>query len=323
MKAFSPIQLGSLTLPSNIVQGPLAGYSCAPFRSLIARFKYAGFCTTEMISAHDLVYRDSKPKRYLHRNPNEALLCFQLAAKAPDVLARAIDIVEKAGADLIDLNCGCPVQKIRKKQMGSKLLENPEHLFSLVKAMRDQTDAAISVKIRISDDQCEKDKAVIDAVQSAGIDYIVVHGRTWRERYDVNCQLDRIKALVDYATVPVFANGDVEDYPSLENIIKHTQCSGVMISRGSVGQPWLFAKLEAAAKNKPFSRPRQVEIGNMLLEHVRELIGLHNEVVAVLQSRKLAKYYARTLSDKKDFILQAQQVITFEELRDLVFNAFK
>ena len=283
-----------------------------------------GFCSTEMISAHDLVYRHSNPKRFLQRDQDEGLLCFQLAAKDPEVLSKAVEIVEKSGADLIDLNCGCPVQKIRKKNMGSKLLDDPESLFHLIKVMRDQTDAVLSIKIRISEDNnIEHDKAVIDAAQSAGANFIIVHGRTWKERYDVDCQYARIKVLVQYAQIPIFANGDVNDYKSLEKLYEQTGCSGVMISRASVGKPWLFAELFAVNQKKQFDQPKLPYIGSLFLEHVRGLIALQNERVGVLQSRKLAKYYAQHLHQgKHEFVLRAQQMTTLDELIHMVNEWF-
>src|SRR5690606_15147974 len=112
-----------------------------------------------------------------HRDPEEGTLCYQLACNDPDILKRAIEIVNQYNPEIIDLNCGCPVKKIRQKGMGSKLLEDPALLYHLVAAMRQSTDALISIKIRIS----ENTSALIEAAEKAGVDFITVHGRRWTE----------------------------------------------------------------------------------------------------------------------------------------------
>lgn len=321
--AINPIQLGSLTLHSNLVQGPLAGYSCAPFRDITHRYGQPGFCATEMISAHDLVSRPNQPKRYIWRSPNEGKLCFQLSANKSEMLARATAMIADQ-ADVIDLNCGCPVKKIRSKGAGSKLLADPEKIYQLVQAMKQNSDCPISIKIRIAgqyDDQI--DRAVIDAAQSAGVDFITVHGRHWRERYDVPCQYEAIKNIVDFASVPIFANGDIEDAESLKRCFAQTGCSGFMVARASVGQPWLFAKITAQLNNQSFQEPTLTERGEILRQHIRGLISLENEKLAILQSRKLAKYYARQMSGRAEFVTKMQGATTLAQVDIIISEHFQ
>lgn len=320
-----PLQLGQLKLPSNIIQGPLAGYSCAPFRILTHKYGNPAFCATEMISAKDLIHRNPKPKRYLGKDPREGLLCYQLSGNDPKFLAEATALVSEHGADLIDLNCGCPVSKIRAKHAGSKLLTTPEKIYDLVKAMKANTEAVVSIKIRVSGDVADhNDQMVVDAAEQAGVDYIIVHGRHWSERYDVPCRYDAIRDIVQYAKVPIIANGDVADYPSLKQIFETTQCAGVMIARASVGRPWLFQQLYAAENNLLFQEPSATEVGAIFQEHLRDLIALETELFAVLQARKFAKYYAHNLPNKLEFTIAMQKVITekgFIALIDKFFNS--
>lgn len=320
----SPLKLGHLQFETNLIQGPLAGYSCAPFRIITERYGQPAFCCTEMISAKDLVYRNPKPKRYLAKHQQESYLCYQLSASDPVILAQACELVSAAGADLIDLNCGCPVNKIRSKGTGSKLLQTPEKIYQLVQAMKQHSDAVISIKVRIAGEYADHcDQAVLDAAQSAGVDFITVHGRHWQERYDVPCQLDPIATFVKAAQVPIIANGDAEDYPSLKRIIEKTGCAGVMIARASVGQPWLFKKLYAQDRGLPWHNIPLVEQGKILLEHLDYLIDLENERLAVLQARKLAKYYARNVNNKKGFIIAMQQATTRAKMLDTIHHYFQ
>jgi len=287
-----PLKIGSLVLPTNIIQGPLAGYSCSAFRELIWHYGNVAYCTTEMLSANNIVHRPNQPLRYRHRSHNEKILCVQLAGSNPDILCAATEIVNSWGAELIDLNCGCPQPKIRKKNMGSALLATPDIIYQCISLMRQATDAALSVKIRVSATCDHKWNAeVAQAIESAGADVLVVHGRHWGERYDVPVRLDDIAWFVRQLTIPVIANGDVADYVSLKNILDTTKCAGVMVSRAGLGRPWLFKSLALQSEGLP-----GIEVGydtcrELLLRHIRSLVELDGEKVALLQARKLLAYY--------------------------------
>jgi tRNA-dihydrouridine synthase B len=288
----SPLRLGSLELPINVVQGPLAGYSCAPFRKLIERFGAVGYTTTEMISAYELAHNIVQPRRYTFKDPDEALLCYQLSGNQPDVLSRAVEKVVSCGADLIDLNCGCPQAKIRKKRQGSRLLCEPEYLYQLLCAMRSAADLPMSAKVRVDGASGESfNREVAEAIVSAGMDFMVVHGRHWQERYDVPVRCHDIAQMVSYADIPVIANGDVSDTASLRTVMEKTQAAGVMISRASLGKPWLLAQIHSECKGEEYIPPDAAERDRIWLCHIRGLIELDGETRALLQARGLAKYY--------------------------------
>ena len=291
---FKPLQLGPLLLPTNIVQAPLAGYSCAPFRRLIHQFGGCGYATTEMISAKHLVRQTEVPKRYLYKDPKEGLLCYQLSGDVEDDLSRAVEIVAHHGADLIDLNCGCPQRKIRKKGCGSKLLASPDRLYRLLAAIRKATDLPCSAKIRVDGDSEEAfNREVQEAIEAAGMDFMVVHGRHWTERYDVPSRLDEIRGFVQRARIPVLANGDAEDYNSVKKILNETKAAGMMIGRGSIGRPWLYAKIQAQHRGKLWVDLSFKELEGLLKQHIEGLVELEGDYVAQLQSRKLVDYYIR------------------------------
>ncbi len=306
-----------------IIQGPLAGYSSAPFRRLIWEQSSPFFCTTEMISAKDLRHRKHNPKRFLHRDPAEKKLSFQLSGNDPDDLAFATEIVSKLGADIIDLNCGCPKPKIRKKMCGTKLLSSPELLFKLVSSIKNNTDASVSIKIRIASPiNDHDDKAVIDAAESAGVDFITVHGRHWTEGYDVGCQIESIRKIKQLSQVPIIANGDVDDLESLKNMIKFSACDGIMIARATLGRPWLIEKINSTLVGKVFNEPSREAIGEMFKQHLLDLIELDGEHLAILQSRKLAKYYARNCENHSVFTEKMQTVQSINEALNFADSFF-
>lgn len=311
-----PITLGNLTFSSNIIQGPLAGISCAPFRQLVWKYSKPAFSCTEMISCKTLIHQSiTSQRRFVAKDPAEGPVCFQLAASEPAELAEATKRVTDCGADLIDLNCGCPVKKICSKGAGSSLLINPTKLYKLMDAMKKSTHVPVSIKIRVEGKSDEKFNAEIAKVVSdAGADFLVVHGRHWTEHYETPCHHDEIKFFVDALKIPVIGNGDIACIDSLMKMFS-TGCAGVMISRAGVGQPWLIGKLIAAMNQVQFTAPSNKEIGFIFLNHVLELAKLlGNEKFAILQARKFAKYYARYLSNKIEF---CAAVNSCENLYDL------
>ncbi|MCP0914280.1 MULTISPECIES: tRNA dihydrouridine synthase [Legionella] len=308
------LNLGSLHFPVNIIQGPLAGVSCAPFRLLTWELGQPAFSYTEMISCKTLLHAKAKT-RFVYKHEKEGPVCFQLSGSNEKELGEATKIATDYGADLIDLNCGCPVNKIRSRGAGSSLLQKPKELFKLMRAMKASTNVPVSVKIRVdgnSNDHYNREIARI--VQDAGIDFITVHGRNWREGYDTPCHYSQIEFFVNELNIPVIGNGDVSCLASLQKMFA-TGCAGVMIGRAGVGQPWLIAKLIAESKGEQFNLPTPGERGLLFLRHVRALEELlQSEKFAVIQARKFAKYYARNLAGQTEFIKAVNHCENLDEL---------
>lgn len=299
----NPLQIGNKSFPVNIIQGPLAGVSCAPFRTLTWRYSQPAFSCTEMISCKTLIHQTkSANQRFIQKDPHEGPVCFQLSGTDVAELAHATQLATEYGADIIDLNCGCPVKKIRSRGAGSRLLSDAGKLYQLILAMKQNTHVPVSIKIRVqgaSDDAFHQD--IVKAVSDAGLDFLTVHGRHWTEHYETPCRHEQIQFFVEALTIPVIGNGDIACLASLKKMYA-TGCSGVMIGRAGVGQPWLIAKLLAEWRGEAFIMPSPQEMAAVFLEHVQALIELMgNEKFAILQARKLAKYYARTLTQRYEF----------------------
>lgn len=319
-----PLKIGQHTFTSNLIQGPLAGFTCAPMRVQTWRFSQPAYCSTEMVPATHLVNAKQTPRRYLERDPTEGPLCFQLSAEDPEILTKAIPLVNQLAPEIIELNCGCPVNKIRRKGAGSKLLTDPERLKRLIHALRSNTQAAVSVKIRVSNDQNDQDDLLIGTIaEQTGADALVVHGRHWTENYDQPCRLAQIKRLVKAVKIPVIGNGDVSDLTSLTTMLDATGCAGVMIARASMGQPWLFAQLEANYEQRHFTKPSVAHIGEVLINHIEGLASLDSPIQAVLQARKIGKYYSRyAIPSHQEFTSCLMQCTTLDAFIRLVQQYF-
>lgn len=320
----NPLQLGNTTFPVNLIQGPLAGVSCAPFRRLTWRYSKPAFNCSEMISCKTILHQPlTALQRYIKIDPTEGPVCFQLSANDPAELAEATQRITAQGAHLIDLNCGCPVKKIRRKGAGSSLLTDPRKLYQLIIAMKQNTHLPVSIKIRVEGHTEEKFNAEIaNVVTDAGADFLVVHGRHWTENYDTPCHYDNIQFFVEQLRIPVIGNGDIRCSASLKKMFA-TGCAGVMISRAGVGQPWLIGKLLAEAQQKEFTLPTLAEMSLMFLEHVTELSTLlESEKFAILQARKFAKYYARGLESKLEFCEAVNGCETLIKLEKICWQYF-
>lgn len=317
------LTLGKREFSTNLIQGPLAGISCAPFRELTWRYSKPAFSCTEMISCKTLLYAPLKQQqRFIKKAAKEGPVCFQLASNNPAELAEAVKRVTDLGADLIDLNCGCPVRKIRKKGEGSRLLTDSSTLFQLIHAMKNNTHVPVSVKIRVENKEEKFNQTIANVVSDAGADFLVVHGRHWTEHYETPCRYDAIQFFVQALKIPVIGNGDVSDKDSLQKMLA-TGCAGAMIGRAGVGQPWLIAKLMAEIHNQTFTLPSNPEIGAVFLEHIQGLCTLlGNEKFAVLQGRQFAKYYARHLPNRAEFVLAVNTCTELSELARLCSEYF-
>lgn len=288
-----PFNIGSLQLPNRLIQGPLAGFSCAPFRQLYYQFIPPAYCVSEMISAYDVLYKHPVDSRYLYRAPEEKTLCYQISGRDPTVMAQAAHRLEALGADLIDLNCGCPKNKIRKKGAGSALLEKPELLYEIVSAVRVAISIPLTVKLRIQGGLT--DMALAQSLESAGADALIVHGRRWTDDYDTPSDLHQIQRIKKAIRIPVIANGDIIDKDSLAHAMGVSGADAYMIARAGSGNPWIY---QALLETKVMAPPPLLAQINGFMTHLQGLSNLESEHQAILQSKSLVRYYfGKILSD--------------------------
>ena len=291
----TPLKIGNLTLNNRLIQGPLAGFSCAPFRALFYQFKPPAYCVSEMLSAHDVVHKHSLQSRYLLRAPEETTLCYQIAGNDAEIMTKAAIRLEALGADLIDINCGCPKAKIRKKGAGSALREAPETLQTIVYQIKKAIRCPLTVKIRLHGEA--SDLQLIKRLEDAGADALIVHGRRWQDGYDIPPDFQQIAMLKQHTTLPVIVNGDIHDTESAQSAWQRTRCDGIMISRAGTGSPWLY---ESLLKASDISMNMHQRI-TLFMTHLQGLAALESEYQAVLQSKTLVRYYFRKILDS-DFL---------------------
>jgi tRNA-dihydrouridine synthase B len=277
-----------------------------------------------MISCNALEHQPKlSHRRYIEKDPKEGPVCFQIFGNDPEKIGNATKMVTDFGADLIDLNCGCPVKKVRRQGAGSKLLTDPTTLYKLLVAMKKNTHLPIAAKIRIENNGRDKfHNEIVKAINDAGVDFLVVHGRHWNDTYKTPCNYEHIKFFVNELKIPVIGNGDVACIDSLKKMLA-TGCAGAMIARAGVGQPWLIQKLTAQMNDQEFTPPTRKEIGDIFIRHIELLEKLvESEKFAVLNARKIAGPYTQGLENKKDFCTAVNACDNLQELKDICSQFF-
>ena len=304
-----PLCIGSLVLPHRLIQGPLAGFSAAPFRVLFDRFFSPAYCVSEMISAHDVMHRHTDASRYLYRSPDEARLCYQVSGRDPVVMANAALRLARLGANLVDINAGCPKLKIRKKGAGSALMETPELLSRIVFAVRQAVTIPLTVKMRLFGD--ERDIDLAHRLCDAGADALIIHARRWTDDYHIPADYAHVLSIKKSIRIPIIANGDVTDEATLAHAVTHCAADAYMISRAGCGRPWLYQQLLAP---DCFSGVENKQIVDCFLTHLQGLATLESEHQAMLQSKTLVRYYFR----HQLTVSQLQHFYRLDRLQDVV-----
>jgi tRNA-dihydrouridine synthase B len=224
-----------------LMLAPLAGVSDHPFRRMSPR---ASLSFVEMLSSEAILNGNAKTYSMMERHPEERILGVQLTGAKADRIAKAVGVLNKQHFDVIDINMGCPVRKVVGSGCGAALLRDPEHVYQTVKASLEATDKVLSVKIRLGWDRSSINVfETVEAIEKAGAAWVTIHGRTRSDDYGVPVDLDLIARVKRHFAIPIIGNGNVFDYVSYRQMVDATGGDGVMISRGALGNPWVFDEI--------------------------------------------------------------------------------
>lgn len=290
------LKIGTLTLPHRAVFGPMAGFTDAPCRRLMAQHG-AGFTVSEMVSGRALVYQDRKTAALLRAEPNDAPYGVQLFGDDPEIMGQAAALIEGEQFDFLDINMGCPAPKIVSAGAGSKLMLDPELCGRIVEQVAAHTTRPVTVKMRkgwdadhITAVECAK------ACAQAGAAAIAVHARTRAEMYTPGIDLSIIAAVKQAVDVPVLGNGDIHTPEDALEMVRQTGCDGVMLARAALGDPWLFEQVNAALEGAPAPKQPNLQARmNALRRQVEQMVEEKGEYVAMPQARAQAMHYMKGL----------------------------
>lgn len=313
------VKIGQVKIDGCLALAPMAGVSDQAFRQMCRRFGAAYACT-EMVSAKALVYRDQKTKSLLQLGGDEHPCAAQIFGSEPEVMEEAAGLArEISGADVIDINMGCPVGKVAGNGDGCALMREPERAQRIVEAVVRGAGVPVTVKFRKG-----WDKGNVNAVEfgkmckAAGASAITVHGRTRAQMYAGVADWDIIRDVKKAVEIPVFANGDVFEPEDAVHILRYTGCDMAVIGRGAFGNPWIFSRAAAllAGQCDPGLPPlsERIDVALAQFEATAELKG---EKIACLEARKHFAWYLHGVAHAAPYRERAVRVETMEEIREL------
>ena len=295
MNKETKLKIGELELGQGLILAPMAGITDLSFRRIAKSFD-VDLVTSEMVSSEGLVRNRASTKMLLQSHVEEKPLAIQLFGSDPKVVAEAARIVADEGADIIDLNMGCPVPKVVRQGAGAALLRNPETVAMLVDAVRQAVSIPVTVKTRSGWSQSKINVSEVARVaEDAGADAITIHPRTAKQGFSGSADWPLIARVKQAVNIPVIGNGDVTRPEDVGKMRKLTQCDGVMIGRGAMGNPWIFEQARQLTKGQPLYGPTQQE----RLDVVRRHLELYEESLHGRQSlsgvRSRLMWYSKRL----------------------------
>ena len=316
------MKIGSVTLPLGLILAPLAGYTDYGMR-MACRAQGAELTVTEMVSARALCYGDKKTPALARVRPEEHPTAVQIFGSEPPYMAEAARMVAEGMAGgippaIIDINMGCPVKKIVSAGDGSALMKDPKLVFDIVSSVVGAVSLPVTVKIRAGWDEKNKNAVeVARAAEAAGAAMVAVHGRTRSQMYSGRADRAIIGEVKAALSIPVVGNGDVFSAEDALSMLRDTGCDGVMIGRGAVGNPFLFAEIRALLSGEAYTPPTARERMDAALSQLRLAVAEKGEKEAVLSSRKQFADYAAGLRGAAQLRMHAHKAETYAEMERL------
>ncbi len=320
-KLSQPLKIGSVEINSRVLQSPLSGVTDLVFRRLVRKYAPESMLYTEMVSAKEIHHLQEIP-RIMEIAPNEQPISIQLFDCRPDFMGEAALKAVLEGAKTVDINMGCPVNKITKKGGGSSLLRQPEVAEAIVKKVVQSVEVPVTVKTRLGWDESEIN--ILDfakRMQNAGAAMLTLHGRTRAQGYNGLANWEWIAKVKEILTIPVIANGDIFSVDAAIKCLEITNADGVMCSRGTLGYPFLVGEIDHFFKTgKKLSQPTSGQILECAKEHLQGLF-LYKGFKGIIQSRKQMAWYCKGFAGAAELRDKMFQVNTLEEGLNLLDEA--
>ncbi|KXH86803.1 tRNA dihydrouridine synthase DusB [Sporosarcina sp. HYO08] len=318
-----PFKIGNITMDNRVVLAPMAGISNSAFRLTVKEFG-AGLIYAEMISDKGIVFKNDRTMSMLYIDERENPLSLQIFGGEKETLVEAARYVDQhTTADIIDINMGCPVNKIIKCEAGAKWLLDPNKIYEMVSAVVDNVKKPVSIKMRIGwDDDHIFAVENARAIERAGGAAVAVHGRTRLQMYEGKANWDIIRQVKESVSIPVIGNGDVATPQDAKNMLEQTGVDGVMIGRAALGDPWMiYRTVQYLETGELMDEPNVREKIDVCLLHFHRLMALKGENVAVREMRKHAAWYMKGVRGNAEVRNAINSMETADELTALL-NGF-
>ncbi len=308
------MQIGPYSLPNPIALAPMAGVTDRPFRQL-CRELGAGYVVTEMVTSNPQLRHTRKSTWRCNFDGEPSPLAVQIVGSEPDRLAEAASYNVELGAQIIDINMGCPAKKVCGKLGGSALLSDIPLVGKILKAVVEAVDVPVTLKIRTGPDRANRNGSEVAKIaEQCGIAALAVHGRTRADRFRGEAEYETIRSICDSISIPVFANGDVTTPSTARDVLDYTGADGLMVGRGAQGNPWIFREFgHFLSTGEELAPPEPAEVHSVMRDHLQRLHAFYGETHGVRVARKHIGWYLKGRPNSKPVLYDLMRVQTAEE----------
>lgn len=323
------LKIGNIVLPGNLVLSPMAGVTDAPFRE-VARQNGADYTVSEMVTSQIHLWNTYKTKQRLDDRWQPSLKILQIAGASPEVVVEAALKCQEIGADILDINMGCPAKKVCNVLAGSALLKDEILVSNILNSVTKAVSIPVTLKTRLGWDSNVRNITTIAKIaEEANIQSLTIHGRTRSDLYNGTASYDLIAEVKSQLKIPVFANGDIDTPEKAKYVLDYTKADGLYIGRGALGNPWLFRQIRDYLNTGSYSKTIDLEyIKQTIINHIKNIYIHYPEVLACRFARKHIKWYWQNLfsdesirKEKFSHFITAETQITQLELIEQIIDA--
>ena len=318
------MQIGRHVLRNNLFVAPMAGVTDRPFRQLCKTLG-AGVAVSEMVTSNSLLYGSEKTRRRADHTGEVDPISVQIAGADPAMLAEAARFNVDQGAQIIDINMGCPAKKVCNVMAGSALMQDEPLVGRILAAVVNAVpEVPVTLKFRTGWNRENKNAPMVARIaEESGIQLIAIHGRTRADQYMGDAEYDTIKLVKSQRSIPVIANGDITSPQKAKFVLDHTGADGVMIGRAAQGRPWIFREIEHFLKTGEILPPPRVdEIHRVMVAHIEDLYGFYGIERGLRVARKHISWYTKGLVGSASFRHAMNQLETVAEQRAAIDQFF-